>query len=55
MKKDIRETIRKSYDYEEDPDWKKRDSMPHDHKPVMKKPKYPDEIDDKFQDSRDDD
>ncbi|AEV28679.1 hypothetical protein SpiGrapes_0852 [Sphaerochaeta pleomorpha str. Grapes] len=55
MKKDIRETIRKSYDYEEDPDWRKRDTVPHNHKPEEKRPKYPEAIDDKFQDSLDDD
>jgi hypothetical protein len=55
MKKDIRETIRKTYDYEEDPDWKKRDAAPHTHKPVDKHSQEPKILEDKFQDSLDDD
>ena len=46
MKKDIRETIRRSYDYEENNDWKKHDSLPHVHKPEEKRPKYPEDLED---------
>lgn len=55
MKKNIRETIRKSYDYEEDPDWRKRDAFPHNPKPEDKRHKYPEAMNDEFQDTLDDD
>jgi hypothetical protein len=48
MKKNLRETIRKVDDFGELYEWRKHETVPHDHKPVAKKPKYPDEFADEY-------
>lgn len=50
MKKNLRETIRKASDFEQMYDWKKHEPVPHDHRPIQKRPKYPDEFADEYLD-----